>query len=57
MNCHPDRSEANWRDLLFHSATNQSSLRAPPSPLSSRPKWRDLQFNGLLLEMFFSSAQ
>jgi hypothetical protein len=21
--CHPDRSEAEWRDLLFHSIGNQ----------------------------------
>jgi hypothetical protein len=44
---------AKWRDLLFLSATNQPSLKTPPSPLSSRrPKWRDLQFNGPLMEMF-----
>jgi hypothetical protein len=38
QNCHPDRSVAKWRDLLFPSATNQPSLREPISPLSSRPK-------------------
>ena len=28
MNCHPDRSEAKWRDLLFsQSASNQSSMK------------------------------
>jgi hypothetical protein len=32
QNCHPDRSAAKWRDLLFPSATNQPSLRAPPLP-------------------------
>jgi hypothetical protein len=36
--CHPDRSEARWRDLRFPSATNNPPLRALPSPLSSRPK-------------------
>jgi hypothetical protein len=29
------------------------SIEAPPSPLSSRAKPRDLQFSGPLLEMFF----
>jgi hypothetical protein len=38
MKCHPDRSVAKWRDLLFPSATNRPSLEAPLSPLSSRPK-------------------
>src|ERR1700722_15062697 len=28
-------------------------MEAPPSPLSSRAQWRDLQFYGLLPEMFF----
>ncbi len=41
--CHPDRSVAKWRDLLFLSSTNQPLLKTSPSPLSSRPKWRDLQ--------------
>jgi hypothetical protein len=57
QNCHPDRSVAKWRDPLFFSATNQPSLRAPPSPLSSsRAKPRDLQFRGSLLEMFFERS-
>jgi hypothetical protein len=61
--CHPacpglpwNRSEAQWRDLQFPSATNQSSLRAPLSPLSSRAKPRDLQFNQPLMEMFFNHS-
>jgi hypothetical protein len=93
---HPDRSEAQWRDLLFHSATSQSPLGAPLFPLSSRPErtrischaaldkaayapfrkegrtkctnatkfhrksgvaqWRDLQFSGRVLEMFFGQS-
>jgi hypothetical protein len=124
MNCHPDRSEAKWRDLLFpsihsppaqwkrrpplchpdrsggicsstdlswkcfstrrspgpalfslfqtelssrpersevegplvHPPQHRSSMEAPSSPLSSRPKWRDLQFNGPLVEMFFDRS-
>ena len=32
-------------------------MEAPPYPLSSRPKRRDLQFRGPLLEMFFDSAE
>jgi hypothetical protein len=31
-------------------------MKALPSPLSSRPKWRDLQFSGPLVEMFFDGA-
>ena len=30
-------------------------MEALTFPLSSRPKWRDLQFRGPLLEMFFSN--
>jgi hypothetical protein len=39
--CHPDRSGG------ICSSLNQHLLRteAPPYPLSSRPKWRDLQFS------------
>ena len=33
------------------------SMEALSSPLSSRPKWRDLQFSGPLVEMFFDRAQ
>ncbi len=38
--CHPDRSGG------ICSSPNHHPMRteAPPSPLSSRPKWRDLQF-------------
>jgi hypothetical protein len=36
-----------------HHPQHRSSMEAPSSPLSSRPKWRDLQFNGPLVEMFF----
>ena len=32
QNCHPDRSEAQWRDLLFLSSTSNSHL-SYPSPL------------------------
>jgi hypothetical protein len=32
---------------------NGSPMEAPPSPLSSRAKPRDLQFRGPLLEVFF----
>jgi hypothetical protein len=31
-------------------------MEAPPSPLSSRAKPRDLQFRGPFLEMFFDGA-
>jgi hypothetical protein len=41
-----------WRDLLFLSATNQPSLRAPLSPLSSRAKPRDLQCAFRTLQIF-----
>jgi hypothetical protein len=78
QNCHPDRSVAKWRDLLFYSAVSEMffdrgvmglrpiqgnekrlsfqqllSMEAPPSPLSSRAKPRDLRFSGPLLDMFF----
>jgi hypothetical protein len=50
--CHPDRSVAKWRDLLFTASINRCQRGAPLSPLSSRAKSRDLQFNGPLVEMF-----
>jgi hypothetical protein len=34
--CHPDRSVAQWRDLLFLSATSKFPMEAPPLDLSSR---------------------
>jgi hypothetical protein len=34
QNCHPDRSEAKWRDLLF-SGTLMDSC-----PYGSSPKWQ-----------------
>ena len=37
---------------LLPSAQPLLSMETPPSPLSSRAKSRDLQFNGPLLEMF-----
>jgi hypothetical protein len=43
--CHPDWSVAKWRDLLFSSATIRPQMGAPPSPLSSRAKPRDLRFH------------
>jgi hypothetical protein len=36
---------------------NDSFMKPLPSPLSSRPKRRDLQFYGPFLEMFFDKAQ
>ena len=37
--CHPDRSEAKWRDLLFSfNPLTGRSMEALPSPLSSRPE-------------------
>ncbi len=60
MNCHPDRSVANWRDLRFgQSACKADGSDAPlRHPERSRePALRevegDLQFSGLVLEMFF----
>jgi hypothetical protein len=53
--CHPDRSEAKWRDLLFIIRNIESEWeRRPPlcHPDRSVAEWRDLQFNGPLLEMF-----
>ena len=41
--CHPDRSVAQWRDLLFLAVWQQTHMEAPPYPLSSRAKPRDLQ--------------
>jgi hypothetical protein len=40
--------------LLF---SNHSSLGVPPSPLSSLPQRRDLQFSGPVLGMFFDGPQ
>jgi hypothetical protein len=42
-------TQGDEKRLLF---SDYWSLEAPPSPLSSRPKWRDLRFNGPYLEMF-----
>jgi hypothetical protein len=39
--CHPDRSGGICSSLNRHLIR----MEAPPSPLSSRPKWRDLQFS------------
>jgi hypothetical protein len=53
--CHPDRSEAQWRDLLFSIRNIESEWkRYPPlcHPDRSVAEWRDLQFNGPLMEMF-----
>jgi hypothetical protein len=38
--CHPDRSAAQWRDLLFFLSirSDGSYKKSPPSPLSSRPE-------------------
>jgi hypothetical protein len=54
--CHPDRSEAQWMDLLFIIRNIESEWkRYPPlcHPDRSVAKWRDLQFSGPLLELFF----
>ena len=48
-------TEAKWRDLLFIIRRIKSqSKRRPPlcHPDRSVAQWRDLQFNGPLLEMF-----
>ncbi len=37
---------------LSLSPLTRCSMEAPPSPLSSRAKPRDLRFSGLVLEMF-----
>jgi hypothetical protein len=53
--CHPDRSVAQWRDLLFIiRGIKPEWKRHPPlcHPDRSVTKWRDLQFRGPLLEMF-----
>jgi hypothetical protein len=36
--CHPDRSVAEWRNLLFSHPLTKLYKSAPPSDLSSRPK-------------------
>jgi hypothetical protein len=36
--CHPDRSEAQRRDLRLASHRKQTQVEVPPSPLSSRPE-------------------
>jgi hypothetical protein len=41
--------------VSFNPLTRRS-MEALPSPLSSRPERRDLQFNGPFLEMFFDRA-
>ena len=46
QNCHPDRSIAQWRDLLFLPAHSQLQLEPPLFPCHpdrSEAKWRDLQ--------------
>ena len=45
-----------WRDLLFITRSIESEWKRRPSlchPDRSEAKWRDLQFCGPLLEMFF----
>jgi hypothetical protein len=56
--CHPDRSEAKWRDLLSSQPlSNADWKRLSPlcHPDRSGAKWRDLQFRGPILGMFFST--
>jgi hypothetical protein len=46
QNCHPDRSEAKWRDLLFTiPVTNHKDPSHPPlcHPDRREAQWRDLQ--------------
>ena len=53
MRCHPDRSEAKWRDLLFILRSIESEWkRYPPlcHPDRSEAQWSDLQFNGPVLK-------
>jgi hypothetical protein len=54
---HRKSGVAKWRDLLFPSIplTDTSWKRRPPlcHPDRSVAQWRDLQFCGPLLEMFF----
>src|ERR1700733_5070151 len=53
--CHPDRSAAQWRDLLFIIRGNESEWkRRRPlcHPDRSVAQWRDLQLSGFILEMF-----
>ena len=50
--CHPDRSGGICGSLNRHLIR----IEAPPSPLSSRPKWRDLQFSQPVSDSNRSSA-
>jgi hypothetical protein len=55
MRCHPDRSEAKWRDLLFILRSIESEWKRYPAlchPDRSEAKWRDLQFSRPPVEMF-----
>jgi hypothetical protein len=45
-----------WWDRLFSPPGTGCSMKAPPFPLSSRAKPRDLQFRGPFLETFFDRA-
>jgi hypothetical protein len=56
--CHPDRSEAQWRDLLFIIPVNESEWKRHPTlchPDRSVAEWRDLQFSRPFMEMFLFS--
>src|SRR6202521_1691797 len=46
--CHPDRSEAKWRDLRFSQPAHlllRETPHHPCHPDRSEAKWRDLQFS------------
>jgi len=52
--CHPDRSEAKWRDLLVPCTVNQFKPRRRPQtchPDRSEAKWRDLRFPQPFLDL------
>ena len=51
-NCHPDRSEAKWRDLLLILGVFKNPDGSVALSLSSRPQPRDLRFRGPFLGMF-----
>jgi hypothetical protein len=56
MKCHPDRSVAEWRDLLLIIRNNEAEWKRHPPlchPDRSVAQWRDLQFNRPLIEEFF----
>jgi hypothetical protein len=56
--CHPGRSEAKWKDLLFIIPVNESEWKRHRTlchPDRSEAEWRDLQFSWPFMEMFLFS--